>query len=515
VASIYAKKGTDVLWARLKDESGKWIGKPTRYKKGDEKNAKRYADAAQKKIDERRSSGSDQQALTVKVWADRWLATRRETHRATLARYNETGHGTVQYRDHANDESRMAKHVIPHIGSMLIAEVHAKHLVAWIHTLRTTTTLAPHTIRNIYGLASAMLSDAEIAGHIERAPTALKKAQLGEDEGNPDGAGRYSREHFATMIGDELLRENERVFCALGGLAGLRLGEIAGLRWGDLDTTAQPLWRLTSSRAYDAAPTKTSKPRVIPVHPVLADMLASWRHGFGRVFGRAPTASDPIVPKVPGRWIANVGGPHTKQTGGDLMDRILATLEIPSAPMKAHALRSTFISMALEDGADDRLIERITHTPGKKRRAFDRYDRADYWPQLCAEVAKVKIAPRSGGKVIPLATAHATGGSKRAKSRPNMVETPGVERGPMSASVHEKPGFPDVTLSAGNAHGRSRTPTVASLATTVAWAIEVVAGSRGVALPPGFAEDVARAIERELGTGTILPVLATEKTRGV
>jgi hypothetical protein len=62
------------------------------------------------------------------------------------------------------------------------------------------------------------------------------------------------------------------------------------------------------------------------------------------------------------------------------MDDILTTLAIPAAPMKVHALRSTFIRMALEDGADDRLIERITHTPGKSRRAFDRYDRADYWP---------------------------------------------------------------------------------------------------------------------------------------
>jgi hypothetical protein len=77
------------------------------------------------------------------------------------------------------------------------------------------------------------------------------------------------------------------------------------------------------------------------------------------------------------------------------MDTSLPTLEIPPAPMKAHALRSTFISMALDDGADDRLIERVTHTPGKGRRAFDRYDRADYWPQLCAEVAKLRITPRS------------------------------------------------------------------------------------------------------------------------
>lgn len=53
--------------------------------------------------------------------------------------------------------------------------------------------------------------------------------------------------------------------------------------------------------------------------------------------------------------------------------------------------------MALEDGADDQLVERITHTAGKTRIAFDRYDRADYWPQLCAEVSKIAIEPNHGG----------------------------------------------------------------------------------------------------------------------
>jgi hypothetical protein len=76
--------------------------------------------------------------------------------------------------------------------------------------------------------------------------------------------------------------------------------------------------------------------------------------------------------------------------------------------MRVHALRSTFISMALDDGADDRLIERITNTPGESRRACDRYDRADYWPELCAEVGKLSITPKPGGAILALGTVRGT-----------------------------------------------------------------------------------------------------------
>lgn len=464
VSSIYARGRK--LWCRLKDEHGKWISKPTPYYVGQERDAERYAARAQQRLDQRRAGGAIADGpLTVERWAEQWLAARREKHDATLKRYQAVGHGKIEHRDWKTDEGRMRRHVLPHLGAQLVAGVLPRHLAAWVQALRTTTTLAPHTVRNVYGLVAAMFRDAAIAGHVDVSPCILTRAQLGDDEGSERGAGRYTREQLERMIGAEALPEHARVFAALGGLAGLRLGAIAGLRWGDLDTAAAPLWRLTSSRTYDGKPTKTGRASVVPVHPVLAEMLAAWRHGWGCVFGRPPTADDPIVPRAPGKWIDAPGAPHSKKTGGDLMDLVLSTLKIPAAPMKSHALRSTFISIALEDGADDRLIERITHTPGKGRRAFARYDRADYWPQLCAEVARVRISPKSGGRVVELATVLATGGGIYSGSAMMEVEAPGVEGGSTATSGRDgSPGERDREGRADRSE-RERTTTVASLAT--------------------------------------------------
>lgn len=425
MAFIY-KRGRR-LWCRVK-VNGRWESAPTPYNVGDEAKARRFATATQKDVDARKAGAADGPA-TVNRYAERWLAERREKHEATRRRYEATGQGKVQHRDHATDESRMRRHVLPHLGDLLLSEARPKHLADWIHKLRTSTALSAKTVRNIYGLASALFRDAAVAGLVESTPCILTDAQLGEEDELGDGAGRYTREDFERMIGSDELPEIERMFAALGGLGGVRLGAIAGFRWGDLDASTEPMWRLTSSRTYDRRPTKTGRVSAIPVHPVLAEMLTSWRHGWAEMFGRAPTAEDPIVPRPPGKWRDKPGAPHTKKTGGDLMDRILAALEITPAPKKAHALRSTFISIALEDGADDRLIRRITHPAGKGRDAFARYDRADYWPQLCAEVGKIRITPKSGGRVVKLVTGHVTGSEKQRIYDALEVEAPGVEVG--------------------------------------------------------------------------------------
>jgi hypothetical protein len=63
-----------------------------------------------------------------------------------------------------------------------------------------------------------------------------------------------------------------------------------------------PLWRIELRTQCDGRPLKGGgeaggKPRGIPVHPMLATLLTSWKAlGFPQVFGRSPTADDFIVP---------------------------------------------------------------------------------------------------------------------------------------------------------------------------------------------------------------------------
>lgn len=58
---------------------------------------------------------------------------------------------------------------------------------------------------------------------------------------------------------------------------------------------------------------------------------------------------------------------------------------------RGHDARATFITLALEDGADPHIIEtRMTHTRAAgSRSAFIGYNRGAQWERTCSEVAKL------------------------------------------------------------------------------------------------------------------------------
>ena len=102
--------------------------------------------------------------LTVRGFVTEWLPKRRE-----------------RGMDWKADEGRLNRHVLPHIGDLLIAEVRARHLIDVFHKLRTdpNLNLAPRSIYNIYSVVSALFRDAKLADLIEQSPCVLDERHLG------------------------------------------------------------------------------------------------------------------------------------------------------------------------------------------------------------------------------------------------------------------------------------------------------------------------------------------------
>lgn len=383
MSSVFLKPGRSQYYARIKGAkvAGKWADVPTG--EVDRDRAERFATEAQKTIDRRHSVRRDD-VLLLRDWATRWYERRREA-----------GH------DWKKDRGRLEKHVMPVLGSADMVEVETPAIAELVHDLRFKAKLANRTVRNIYSVLAALFRDAKIAGIVKHTPCVLTDAQLGQViDSNPewrDGA-QYSRAEVETMISDARIPFDRQLVYALGLLAGLRPGEGAALRWRHYDVTRDPLGCLTVAKAYSTSRsfekgTKTEAVKHVPVHPVLAGMLAQWRAlGWKAMMGRAPELDDLIVPLPPEvKRTRRIGD---RYRGWDYTGRRWREVDLPTLGWRHRSVydtRATFVTLALEDGADPDIIrERITHTKSK-RNAFSSYDRGERWAQTCREVVKLRI----------------------------------------------------------------------------------------------------------------------------
>lgn len=382
MASVYTKRGK--WFARLKGDKvpGKWSdavceGCTTR----DE--ALRYANAAQKAIDKRRGIRAPG-SVTLREWVKRWLVLREES-----------GH------DWKKDRGRLDNHVLPALGSCELTEITTAQIAELVHALRFRVKLANRTVRNVYSVLAAVFRDARIAGHIQQTPCVLTEAQLGpvlDKDPTWRASALFSRDESEALISDRRIPLDRQLVYGFGLLAGLRPGEAAALRWSNYDPTAQPLGRLTVALAYSTSRsiekgTKTNAVKSIPVHPVLAELLEEWRSlGFAKMFGRAPDDDDLIVPIPPD--VKRVTRKDNQFRGWDYTGRRWREIDLPMLgwrPRSVYDTRATFITLALEDGADREILrERVTHAK-PRRDAFDGYDRGERWAETCREVGRLRL----------------------------------------------------------------------------------------------------------------------------
>lgn len=382
-----------VLWIRFRDLEGKWKSATTGYAVGQEELAQAMLDHVLDRV--RKATAGEVIALdpmTVRAYVERWLVER----------------GKLDL-DWKADRARLA-HVLPKIGNLRIADVRARHIVEAMMHVRTTPSertgenVSPRTVHRIYEVLCALFRDAKLADLIEQTPCILDERHLGPlVDSDPEWRARaiFERDEAVELISTPKIPDDRRLLYGCMLLAGMRPGEASALRWHHYDPTVKPLGRMIVAASYDSRRhrekgTKTDATRHVPVHPTLAAMLAEWKlHGWEAMMGRERKPDDLILPLPPADAAARrarEGEPfRTEPYNGKRWREVDAPL-LGWRYREMYAMKSTFITLVLDDGADPHVIEsRVTHTK-RSRSAFDGYNRGRQWEITCAEVAKLKIA---------------------------------------------------------------------------------------------------------------------------
>jgi integrase len=302
-------------------------------------------------------------------------------------------------RNNKVERRAIENHVLPMLGDRPVKEIHLKEIRALVAGLVAGQKIFGKTIRNVYGALVTMFKRMVRDDLIIKSPCTLEAHELPAlDVLSPRSRtpGAYTRGQVVTLVTDRRIPIDRLVFAALQLLTGMRHGEVAGLRWADLHEDMRPLWGIDLQTQYDRQPLKTGKPRWIPVHPVLAVMLAEWKAtGFAKIYGRAPTADDYVVPtRRRGKRAMNYRKP-----GASLDAHTRDCENVGIVARREHDMRHTFVSLARGDGARVDMLEKVTHNA--KGKMIDHYTHLEFEAK-CQAVASLKLdLSESGGPCWP------------------------------------------------------------------------------------------------------------------
>ncbi len=306
----------------------------------------------------------------------------------------------------ADESSRLETYWVPELGRKrldLVTRRDVKRVIGDLVAGRMAEgKIAPRTVHHVHEALRQLFVSAIEDEHVMTNPCTLK-VRRGELPGKKDkdpawrAGAQFSRGEVVALLTDERIPEDRRVLYALQVLGAMRFGEAAGRRWRDYDPMSEPLGRLSIHSQYDGEPLKTERPREMPVHPVLAQILNRWRmKGWAALFCRTPRPDDWIVPNRQGR-VRLVSTGH-EQLQADLE-------EIGLRRRRQHDMRRTLISLARGDGADPGALKAGTH--GGSGDIIDQYTTWE-WGAQCRAVASLQLT-------LPTHTSEP--GVRRAESR--------------------------------------------------------------------------------------------------
>ncbi len=375
----------------------------------------------------------------------------------TLAEFGETYFGARKTRNNKSERQFFRNHIVPELGPRPMKDIRVDEIrgLFGIEGKLVAKGLSNKSVCDGYGLVRTMYKRAirddkertdrtnqarvaaeKVAHVIFDTPCVLRGDELPDKDvlsARSRTPGAYTRVELVSLISDERIPLDRLILHALMLLTGMRHGEASGLKWKMIDEQARPLWAIDLRTQYDGKPLKGKgqaggNPREIPVHPVLAIILAEWkREGFAKIYGRAPMPDDYVVPtRRRGKRAMSFRKPHAS-----LESHTRDCEAIGIAPRRVHDMRHTFISLARGDGADRDILEKVTHNA--KGKMIDHYTHLDFTPK-CRAVAALRLdLSATGGPCWPpqqLRSRYASegGGEENALFFPGKLATPtGIE----------------------------------------------------------------------------------------
>lgn len=404
---LYVRGGT--IWWRY-TRGGKKVREPSGFLVGQEAEAKKAWALLQRELgaEKKRTEKAAGPAgpTTLSGFVDGWLKDRLDR-------------GVVN----AGTEAGFFRHHIePELGRFLLVDLRPQHVRGLLDTLKRKKTsgrrkptrgpageiipapekpLSSRTIRHIMGTLRCALADAAHAELIEASPFRLRARKdmpvaRDVDPTWREGA-KFTPREIETLISDPRIPEVRRVWYGIACLTGARPGEISALRWRHYLPDREPLGLLQlafafSSRVRVLKDTKTQRTHKVPVHPVLARLLSTWRLGWGAEFGRPPTEDDLILPAR----LLKPGEPsHAEFRRAKTMRESLHEDLARVGLRKRHLYdtRRSFTSMAEDDGISKDNVEWLIHGP--RGDVHDGY-REPAHAAMCAEILKIRIGLRDG-----------------------------------------------------------------------------------------------------------------------
>lgn len=370
------RSGPDVYQVNFTDQTGKLRQELAG---GRLEDAKRLLVQRRREVKEGRyvPGGAPSAAMTIETLGAQWIAERR-------------AQGMRSWKD---AERHVRLHIVPGIGRKRVGELRPREVAAWVQSMKDAGKLSAKSINNVHGTLHAILEVARFRELVVGNPASLPRGMLPRPSKKKQP--RFERDEIALLLGDERIAEHRRVFYAMQALGGLRLGEASGRRWGDLsfdgpllaERAPGLLHALRVATQYEDKPLKTAKDedvreRLVPVHPVLADILDRWLSGgFELQFGRAPRPDDWLIPDP------RTGKPRTQNQARRALARDCELVGIEARG--THSFRRAFISLARSGGAPKDLLEVITHNA--RGAIIDVYTTFE-WPSLCGAVRCLRFA---------------------------------------------------------------------------------------------------------------------------